>query len=197
MPEPVTSIAIGSATFALLLSLVQSASLYFNPPHTIQYDYDYDLERIDLDHKIDVDIPDPGLDLSFSLYGRTSRRHSLTPTMDFDLNLDQDRADHMSDVSSIHPLSSPRTDTFFQSFSPSDNGYNHSNSNSNNRTPSIHSMRSGHSLGSGYSVPTQATSSSVMSSPHFTHVRSRRVDNSAGFHMLLTIMGESRHASIQ
>ncbi|KAF9308180.1 hypothetical protein BG003_011459 [Podila horticola] len=97
MPEPVTSIAIGSATFALILSLVQSASLYFNPPHTIQYDYDYDLERIDLDHKIDVDIPDPGLDLSFSLYGRTSRRHSLTPTMDFELNLDLDRADHMSD----------------------------------------------------------------------------------------------------
>ncbi|KAF9328193.1 hypothetical protein BG006_008566 [Podila minutissima] len=192
MPEPVSSIAIGGATFALILSLVQSASLYFNPPHTIQYDYDYDLERIDLDHKIDVDIPEPGLDLSFSQYGRTSRRHSLTPTADLDLDLD--RAEHLSDVSSIHPLSSPRTDMFFQPFSPSDRGYH---LNNNNRTPSIHSMRSGHSLGSGYSVPTQATSSSVMSSPHFTHVRSRRVDVSAGFNMLLTIMGESRHGSIQ
>ncbi|KAG0017989.1 hypothetical protein BGZ82_000564 [Podila clonocystis] len=149
MPEPVSSIAIGSAAFALILSLVQSASLYFNPPHTIQYDYDYDLERIDLDHKIDVDIPDPGLDLSFSQYGQTSRRHSLTPTMALDLDLD--RADHLS----------------------------------------------GYSLGSGYSVPTQATSSSVMSSPHFTQVRSRRVDVSAGFNMLVTIMGESRHGSIQ
>ncbi|KAG0015359.1 hypothetical protein BGZ81_011718 [Podila clonocystis] len=191
MPEPVSSIAIGSAAFALILSLVQSASLYFNPPHTIQYDYDYNLDRIDLDHKIDVDIPDPGLDLSFSQYGQTSRRHSLTPTMALDLDLD--RAEHMSDVSSIHPLSSPRLDTFFQPFSPSDNGYQYQN----NRTPSIHSMRSGYSLGSGYSVPTQATSSSVMSSPHFTQVRSRRVDVSAGFNMLVTIMGESRHGSIQ
>ncbi|KAG0071838.1 hypothetical protein BGZ92_004178 [Podila epicladia] len=192
MPEPVSSIAIGSAAFAVILSLVQSASLYFNPPHIIRYDYDYDLERIDLDHKIDVDIPEPGLDISFSQYGRTSRRHSLTPTTDLDMGLDQ--TDHLSDVSSIHPLSSSQSDIFFQPFSPPDMGYPHNN---NNRTPSIHSMRSGHSLGSGYSVPTQATSSSVMSSPHFTHVRSRRVDVTAGFNMLLTIMGESRHGSIQ
>ncbi|KAF9198982.1 hypothetical protein BGZ59_004263 [Podila verticillata] len=158
MPEPVSSVAIGSVAFALILSLVQSASLYFSPPHSIQYDYDYDLAPIDLDHKIDVDIPDPGLGLSFSQYGQTSRRHSLTPTLDLD------RSELLSDV-----------------------------------PPSMHSFRSGsgHSLFSGYSTPTQATTSSIMSSPHFTQVRSRRVDTSAGFNMLLTIMGERRHGSMQ
>ncbi|KFH66469.1 hypothetical protein MVEG_06994 [Podila verticillata NRRL 6337] len=184
MPEPVSSVAIGSVAFALILSLVQSASLYFNPPHSIQYDYDYDLAPIDLDHKIDVDIPDPGLGLSFSQYGQTSRRHSLTPTLDLD------RSELLSDVSSIHPFST-RSDPSFHPFSE----YQHHNT----RPPSMHSFRSGsgHSLFSGYSTPTQATTSSIMSSPHFTQVRSRRVDTSAGFNMLLTIMGERRHGSMQ